>query len=173
MYNIELKAKTENANEVREILISRNAKFIGTDFQTDTYFIVNNGRLKLREGNIENSLIFYKRENLAGIKKSEIILYKSEPGSNLKSALMESLGILVEVKKEREIYFIENIKFYVDKVNGLGTFVEIEAIDKNETLGEVFLKKQCEEYASLFKIKDSDFIAESYSDLLIKSKVKL
>ena len=170
MFNIELKAKTENAEGVREVLKSRKAVFKGVDLQTDTYFKVNNGRLKLREGNIENSLIFYRRENVAGIKKSKIILYKSEPGSNLKSALTESMGILVEVKKEREIYFIENIKFHIDKVEGLGEFIEIEAIDKEETLGEEFLQKQCEEFAGLFKIKDSDYVAESYSDLLIESK---
>lgn len=36
---------------------------------------------------------------------------------------------LVVVDKMREIYFIDNVKFYFDKVEGFGIFVEIEVID--------------------------------------------
>ncbi len=61
--NIEIKAKSNNQDMIRKILQSKNADFKGVDHQIDTYFKVNVGRLKLREGNIENSLIHYQREN--------------------------------------------------------------------------------------------------------------
>ena len=32
--------------------------------------------------------------------------------------------------KKREIYFIHNVKFHIDNVKNLGTFIEIEAIDE-------------------------------------------
>ena len=64
--NIEIKAKSNNQDIIREILKSRNADFKGIDHQIDTYFKVNNGRLKLREGKIENHLIHYQRENKEG-----------------------------------------------------------------------------------------------------------
>ena len=68
--NIEIKAKCKFPNDVESALLSLNAKFIGIDHQIDTYFHSPNGRLKLREGIIENSLIFYERDNIPGPKKS-------------------------------------------------------------------------------------------------------
>lgn len=91
--NIEIKAKSADNNKIREILKSLNADFKGTDHQTDTYFNVNKGRLKLREGNIENHLIFYEREDKKGPKQSNVILYKSDPASSLKEILTNALGV--------------------------------------------------------------------------------
>jgi predicted adenylyl cyclase CyaB len=148
-------------------LTSSNADFKGVDYQIDTYFNVNNGRLKLREGNIENHLIYYSRENKSGPKKSNVILYKPNPVSNLKDVLTNSLETLVVVDKKREIYFINNVKFHLDDVNGLGTFVEIEAIDSDGSIGKEKLVSQCNYYSNLFQIKNEDLVAESYSDLLL------
>jgi len=166
--NIEIKAKSMNQDYVREILKSKNADFKGIDHQIDTYFNVPFGRLKLREGNIENSLIQYDRENKDGPKQSNVILYKSTPNSSLKEVLTKSLGILVAVDKQREIYFIDNVKFHIDVVKDLGTFVEIEAIDKNPSIGRDKLLEQCNYYLSIFKISNQDLISVSYSDLLLK-----
>src|SRR3989304_7677704 len=107
--NIEIKAKSNNQDAIREILKSKNADFKGIDHQIDTYFKVANGRLKLREGNIENHLIYYERTNKRGPKQSQILLYKSEPNSSLKEILTKSLGVLAVVDKTREIYFLDNV----------------------------------------------------------------
>ena len=56
--NIEIKAKCLNQIRIREIIKSHKADFKGIDHQIDTYFKVSSGRLKLREGNIENYLNF-------------------------------------------------------------------------------------------------------------------
>jgi len=166
--NIEIKARCTNHEKIREILKSRNADFKGTDHQIDTYFKVSRGRLKLREGNIENYLIYYERENKEGPKQSDIILFKSDPGSSLKSILVSANGILTVVDKEREIYFIENVKFHIDTVQELGTFMEIEAIDENGIIGKDQLLEQCNKYLKLFEIPESELLAVSYSDLLLK-----
>ncbi len=179
--NIEIKARSTHQDEIRNSLKSLNAHFTGVDHQVDTYFNVPSGRLKLREGNvvattlgdrsrvyIENCLIQYNRENQEGPKQSNVVLYKSTPRSTLKEALTKALGILVVVDKQREIYFIDNVKFHLDKVVDLGTFVEIEAIDKNPSIGRDKLLEQCESYESLFKISPEDLISVSYSDLLLK-----
>jgi predicted adenylyl cyclase CyaB len=167
--NIEIKAKCKDYSQIRNILHTLNADFKGVDYQTDTYFRVNNGRLKLREGNIENHLIFYQRENSSGLKQSDVILFKTEPSSSLKEILKQSLGVLVEVKKQREIYFIENVKFHLDYVESLGHFVEIEAIDLDGSIGKEKLHQQCQHYVDLFKLSTKDFISVSYSDMLLKS----
>jgi len=166
--NIEIKAKSTNQDKIREILKSKNANFKGTDHQIDTYFKVNLGRLKLREGNIENNLIHYNRENKEGPKQSDIVLFKSAPDSTLKELLTKALGILVVVDKQREIYFVDNVKFHVDTVKDLGTFVEIEAIDENESIGKEKLLEQCQFYLDLFQISKEDLISVSYSDLLLE-----
>lgn len=159
--NIEIKARSSDRNRIRKILTSSNADFKGIDYQIDTYFNINNGKLKLREGNIENHLIFYSRENKSGPKQSNVILYKPNPVSNLKDVLTNALETLVVVDKKREIYFINNVKFHLDDVNGLGTFVEIEAIDSDGSIGKEKLVGQCNYYSNLFQIKNEDLVAES------------
>lgn len=166
--NIEIKAKSASQDKIREILNSLKADFKGLDHQIDTYFNVSFGRLKLREGNIENYLIQYSREDKEGPKQSDVVLYKSTPSSSLKAILTKSLGVLTVVDKKREIYFIDNVKFHLDTVEGLGTFVEIEAIDKNPSIGREKLLEQCDYYLKLFKISKEDLISVSYSDLLLK-----
>ena len=170
--NIEIKAKCSNPDSIREVLKSHNANFEGTDHQIDTYFKVNEGRLKLREGNIENFLIFYSRADQAGPKQSDVILYKTEPNSPLKTALTQALGILVVVDKQREIYFIDNVKFHIDEVKDLGSFIEIEASNKDGLIGKEKLHEQCQHYMELLGISETNLLENSYSDMLLKPKTQ-
>ena len=62
--NIEIKACCAAPEEIREVLAEQGADFKGIDHQTDIYYKVPKGRLKLRQGNIENSLIFYSHLKL-------------------------------------------------------------------------------------------------------------
>ena len=166
---VEIKAKCDHPDKIRKILKSKNADFKGVDNQTDTYFKCNDGRLKLREGNIECNLIHYNRENKSGPKESHVTLYQPKRDSTLKDILKKSMGILVVVKKEREIYFIDNVKFHIDRVENLGSFVEIEAIDFTGDTEQEFLLKQCNEYLDLFNIQEDDLLSNSYSDMLLKA----
>lgn len=165
--NFEFKARTNKLSELETKLLELNPKFIGEDHQIDTYFKVSNGRLKLREGNIENSLIHYERENIAEAKSSKILLYQHTPNQTLKDILIKTLGVKVVVDKLRKIYFIENVKFHFDTLADLGTFVEVEAIDKDGSIGIEKLQAQCRKYADFFGIKDKDYVSESYSDLIL------
>lgn len=166
--NIEFKAKCSNPDHIRKILKSQNAEFKGTDNQIDSYFKVHSGRLKLREGNIETALIYYERKDKEGPKQSDVTLFHPDPSkvSPLKEILSKILGIKVIVDKEREIYFIDNVKFHIDSVKGLGSFMEVEAIDIDGTIGIKKLQEQCHYYLDLFKISKKDLISQSYSDLL-------
>jgi len=165
--NIEIKARCSAPDFVRSVLKKRKATFKGVDCQVDTYFNVANGRLKLREGNIENSLIHYTREDEVGPKKSAVTLYHPAENSTLKEILTNSLGILVIVEKTREIYFIDNVKFHIDTVDRLGTFVEIEAVDSSGAIAQETLQRQCEEFMNLLGIRAEDLINHSYSDMIV------
>ena len=151
--NVEIKARCKNSDKIRTILKQNNAECKGIDQQIDTYFIVPKGRLKLREGNIENNLIHYLRDDKSGPKQSNVTLFKADRNSNLKVTLSNALEILIVVKKKREIYFIE-----------------IEAIDEKDEFGKERLTRQCEQYLKLFNIKEDDLLKNSYSDMLLQKK---
>ena len=72
------------------------------------------------------------------------------------------------VRKKREIYYIDNVKFHIDDVPGLGFFIEIEAGNILADKTESELLDQCNFYLKEFGIKEEDLVAESYSDLLMK-----
>ena len=164
--NFEFKAKVDDLGYYEQRLSKLDPVFIGTDHQVDTYFKVQKGRLKLREGNIENSLINYNRENITGLKSSDIILYNFEPNPALKNILALQLGIKSVVSKTRNIYFIENVKFHFDKVENLGAFIEVEAIDTTGAYDVEYLQSQCEKYYDFFGIKKINLVDRSYSDLI-------
>ncbi len=166
--NYEFKASHPDIKAAEKKLLTMNPRFAGEDNQRDTYFNVADGRLKLREGNIENALIFYKREDKGAAKQSDIQLYKHEPDAALKDILTKVHGIKVVVDKKRRIYFIGNIKFHFDRVEGLGEFLEVEAINESGDIGIEKLKAQCNEYIAFFGIEEKDFMKDSYSDMLLK-----
>ena len=171
--NVEIKARCTNPENIRRYLLTNEAEFKGVDKQSDTYFNVPNGRLKLREGNIENNLIFYERTNQSGPKNSHFNLVKVEDARGLKEVLTKSNGVKVVVKKKREIYYISNVKFHIDEVPGLGSFVEIEAGNVFIDLSQNELKEQCDFYMTEFKIEPEDLIEVSYSDMLMNLTEKL
>ena len=166
--NIEIKARCADPDRIRNILKSNRADYEGTDYQTDTYFHVPRGRLKLRQGPIENSLIFYSRPDRAGPKEAKVNLYHFNDGLSLKDVLTKALDVLVTVRKKREIYFIKNVKFHIDQVENLGAFVEIEAIGTTHHISKEKLRGQCEQYMRLLAIAEEDLIDCSYSDLLMQ-----
>jgi len=170
--NFEFKARVNDLKKLEQKLLKLNPVFKGEDHQTDTYFNVPKGRLKLREGNIENALIYYEREDKATAKSADILLYKHNPDVLLKEILGRVNGVKVIVDKVRRIYFIENVKFHFDTLNELGTFIEVEAIDENgqKTLEE--LEKQCKKYFTFFDLRESDYVSKSYSDLILEKNKK-
>ena len=163
--NFEFKAKVVDTDWYEQKLLKLNPVFKGEDHQIDTYFKVPVGRLKLREGNIENALINYQRENTSDAKLSDIILYQHHPNKALKDILTLQFGILAIIDKKRRIYFVDNVKFHFDLVHGLGTFIEVEAIDDKEQFSIEELKAQCYKFFDFFELDKSNMIDKSYSDL--------
>lgn len=165
--NVEIKASCHNPAQVKATLEADGADFKGIDHQIDTYFKVPRGRLKLREGNIEGALIHYDRPDQEGPKQSDVTLFPTSTGSGLKEVLTKGLEILAVVDKKRAIYFIDNVKFHLDEVKELGSFVEIEAIDTTGKIGRQKLQDQCDYYINRLGIFSDDLLNNSYSDMLL------
>lgn len=166
--SFEIKARCSAPARIRKILRARGASFRGLDHQVDTYFRVPSGRLKFREGNIENALIYYKRVDRKNSKKCEAVLHPVKKGTFLKEILGRMLGVLVTVDKKREIFFLRNVKFHIDCVKRLGHFMEIEVFGPAQAAAK--LKKQCEFYQRLLGIRAEDLVADSYSDQLLRQQ---
>ncbi|HMG69430.1 MAG TPA: class IV adenylate cyclase, partial [Chitinophagaceae bacterium] len=162
--NIEIKATCRHPEFIRGYLEKNQADFKGTDLQVDTYFNVSQGRLKLREGNIENNLIYYERNDHTGAKESNFQLIPVTDTKGLKEILSKCCGIKVIVEKKREIYFIQNVKFHLDHIVGLGNFVEIEASDLHAPVSKEELQRQCNFYIKEFGLKEEELVPVSYSD---------
>ncbi len=166
--NIEIKAHCRRPERVRQVLREAGAVFRGTDEQTDVYFRVPKGRLKLRQGTIENALIFYERPDEAGPKRSDVFLYPAAESGLLREVLEKALGVLAVVRKRREIYFLKNIKFHLDSVEGLGDFAEIEVMDTEGSGDCEGLRRQCEDFMRRFGIETKDLLERSYSDMILE-----
>jgi len=164
--NVEIKARCHDPNGTVRRLLTLGARLEGVDAQTDVYYECRSDRLKLRRGAIENSLIGYHRPDESGASPSRVELVELPPDRAIDRVLAAALGRDVVVDKRRHILWIANVKFHVDDVAGLGTFVEIEAIDRDGGLGETRLREQCERYRRLLGIEEADLEARSYSDLL-------
>ena len=170
LLNFEFKAHLDDASHVRAALKRLRARFLGTDHQVDTYFRVPAGRLKIREGRIENSLIFYQRTNSARARRSNVEMMLLPRRNSVRAVLTRALGILAVVDKRREIYFVGNVKIHLDRVRGLGTFVEVEAMTRSGDIRKV--RAQAAKFQKLFAISPGDIVPLSYSDLILKKRTK-
>jgi predicted adenylyl cyclase CyaB len=171
LLNFEFKAHLRDAAHVRASLKRLRARLLGTDHQVDTYFRVPTGRLKVRAGRLENSLIFYQRTNSARARRSDVEMMLLPRRNSVRAILVRALGVLTVVDKRREIYFVGNVKIHLDRVRGLGTFVEIEAMTRSGDIRKV--RAQAARFQKLFAISPQDIVSLSYSDLILNKQPKL
>lgn len=166
MTNLEIKANCKDLKRIVGILNSLNVKFLSEGFQRDTYFKVSRGNLKLRETNTgEDYLIWYKRRKKAEPKLSEYYIYQTKKSQNLKNFLKNAFGEKIIIEKIRKIYLYKNVRIHLDRVKGLGNFIELEAVlskdgmDKESKGNMNFLvEKLC--------INKEDLLKSSYSEII-------
>jgi adenylate cyclase class 2 len=125
---IELKAKISDHTQLRKNLSAIGAQHVGTFQQSDLYFKVPEGRLKLREieGSRTAELIYYERENIPRPKRDEVFILRIQEPDELKNILNKILTPLASIKKFREIYQYQGTQIHLDTVKSLGKFVEFE-----------------------------------------------
>ena len=165
MKNLELKTYYQNLNKAKRICIDQGAKYAGILLQTDTFFNLDKGRLKLRNiNNKQFELIYYNRTNSKTEKISEYEIIRMQDEMPVKKILKEYLGIRGIVKKKRELYLYENVRIHLDTVRQLGRFLEFEIVCINAR----DLKKAPEKMKKLkkiFGISAKELISDSYIDM--------
>jgi predicted adenylyl cyclase CyaB len=88
----------------------------------------------------------------------------------VRAILSGALGVLAVVEKRREIYFVGNVKIHLDRVRGLGTFLEVEAMTRSGDIKKV--RAQAVKFQKLFAISPEDIVPQSYSDLILEKPAK-
>ncbi|MFM7487840.1 MAG: class IV adenylate cyclase [Cytophagales bacterium] len=156
-----IKARTKGFDGVRARLQQVGARCLGTDQQVDTYFATETGKLKLREGTIENLITHYQRVNEAGIEKTLVFCYDLNPTPQEVAALHSQFAVVGQVKKERTIYLLGIHKIHLDRLDG-DCFVEIESIDRHGAYTSQELKTLCWEMKEKLLIAEEDLVPTGY-----------
>jgi predicted adenylyl cyclase CyaB len=167
--NLELKLRLPDLAAVRRACAAV-AEPAGAMEQVDTYFHVPHGRLKLRESLQpsaagEATLIAYHRPDAADVRASEYHLVPVPHAAALKYALSAALGVRGVVRKRREVLMYHNVRIHLDEVEGLGTFLELEAVI-SEQADEAVSGARLNELCRRLGLRPGDGIAGSYADLL-------
>ena len=165
MTNIEIKARYADRERAEQILSSLGAGPAGVVQQKDTYFNVARGRPKLRQlAGDEGQLIYYRREDSSGPKRSDYeIAFTTEPEA-LRDMLRTVLGSWAEVEKTRQVWLWENVRIHLDDVKGLGQFVELEAVTDEKGVAESH--QRVETLMRALEIQNDQLVEGSYGDLL-------
>jgi adenylate cyclase, class 2 len=167
--NLELKCRRTSCEELHGLARALGARFDATLNQTDTYFHVPTGRLKLREINgIRAELIQYERPDEQGDRWSSYrVVPVVEPG-NIAAALGQALGVRCVVRKKRDLYLYKTARIHIDEVDGLGSFLEFEVVETPAAEAEALMG----ELRLAFRVQSEEVIAGSYGELLESKKVE-
>ncbi len=136
--------------------------------QRDTFFAAAHGKLKLREQPPKAWLIHYARgagDGALMLSRYEIVVV-AEPGRT-RTMLAAALGVLAEVRKHRTLLTRRNVRLHLDRVDGLGSFGEIEAVLDDKASIET-ARAEIDELLSTLGIGAADLIDVSYFELMVR-----
>jgi homotetrameric cytidine deaminase len=170
MRNVELKARDPDPARTLERALAIGAEQIGEIRQRDTYFAGARGRLKLREQDTDgpplfDELIEYSRPDSTHARTSTYRRVPVADAAPLREALDAAYGATATVTKRRLLLLWEGVRIHLDEVEGLGSFLEIEALadpgsDLDAEHGKV------ERLRAELGIEDAHLVARSYADLI-------
>jgi adenylate cyclase, class 2 len=163
---VEIKARCPDLEHARELIQGWGAKLLGRENQSDTFYNVPSGRLKLRVSSAEKLLIGYDRPDQPGPKHCVVDLYPAEYPEMLDAVLSARLGIRIIVRKDRERWLLDNVKFHLDRVEQLGEFIEIEILGKRGVDTVEGLRTLCDNYMDKLGIRQDELIDCAYADML-------
>jgi homotetrameric cytidine deaminase len=170
--NVELKARDPEPEKTLAAALRHGAADQGVLHQRDTYFAARDGRLKLREERAGDAhdwtaqLIAYARADEAAARTSAYHLVDVPDAGALTAALDVSLGTVVVVEKVRRLLVWEDVRIHLDTVDGLGTFIELEAVaPAGSDLGDEH--RRVAELREVLGMADDRVVAVGYAALLL------
>jgi predicted adenylyl cyclase CyaB len=166
--NLELKARDPAPERSVQVCEELGAESGGVLRQRDVYFNVPRGRLKLRSQNDGiGQLIAYERPDRPGVRPSAYRIVSVPDAGELEAALTETLGVVAEVRKMRRLFLHDGVRIHLDSVEGLGRFIELEAVVGGDDRGS--RERILEELRLALEVKAADLVGGSYCDLRARS----
>ena len=165
MENVEIKIRLDGFAQIQTKLGQMRARKCGVLVQCDTYFTCPEGRLKLREfPGKPAQLIFYRRLETGARRLSQFHILRVPRPDEFKAFIRKVLPVKVVVSKRRILYYFKSARIHLDRVRGLGTFLEIESEVRR---GRASARKLLGQLLKDLGISAKDCIRQSYSDLLL------
>lgn len=166
--NVEIKARLDDIEKTRRLVAAVADRGPETLVQTDTFFKVDDGRLKLREfSGAEAELIHYRRPDATGPTESQ---YSRVPVSNiqgLKALLSRTLGVVGCVRKTRSVYWVGRTRIHLDDVQALGNFLELEVVLREQEQSNAGVR-EAEDLMDRLGIEENALVPDAYLDLLLR-----
>ncbi|XP_063543960.1 uncharacterized protein LOC134752260 [Cydia strobilella] len=173
MRNVEIKARITDYENICKVAAELSQSEGTVIKQDDTFYRVNDGRLKMRfYADSSATLVRYDRDNDGGPKLCnyellEFSANESEKALLLDSMLRKCLGARGRVVKERKLFMVGQTRVHIDTVQDLGHFMELEVVLRPEqTLEEG--QAIARDLQTKLGVKDEDLIECAYVDLLDK-----
>ncbi len=127
--NIEIKLRIGPADTLAARLRQLGATDAGVLEQRDLFFAVPRGRLKLRlQPGQPAQLIHYERADAAMLRPSDYRIVEVQDAAALHDLLAAAGVERGEVRKCRHLFRLDNVRIHLDQVDGLGSFLELEAV---------------------------------------------
>lgn len=164
--NIEIKARVRDFEGLCRRAEALSDAPLQVLHQQDTFFITEQGRLKLRLLAPDRAqLIYYLRSDQGGPKRSDYHIFETSDPENLKRVLELAYGIRGVVKKTRYLYMVGQTRVHVDDVIGLGQFMELEVVmqaGQSDAEGQAI----AESLMASLGVEREDLIEGAYMDML-------
>ena len=164
--NVEIKARVRDFAET-----SRRAQGLADSGifeidQRDVFFHARQGRLKLRNLSSEQAeLIYYERPDETGPTTSDYVKVLGAEGAALEEALTRALGVRGEVRKSRKVFMVGRTRIHLDRVDGLGDYLELEVVlEEGEEASEG--EKVAMDLMQKLGVEQDDLVDGAYIDLL-------
>ena len=165
--NVEVKARVDSV----EALLPRARALADGDAerieQDDTFFACAQGRLR-DFGDGSGELIHYERADAEGPMLSEYICAATSDPMALRQALTRALGAVGRVRKRRLLLLAGQTRIHLDRVEGLGDFLELEVVlreGQSEEDGAAIADALCAQLG----LEPSQRLAEAYLELLSRA----
>ncbi|MDH0683824.1 class IV adenylate cyclase [Achromobacter animicus] len=127
--NVEIKARVDSLDAIEHLAAALSGQEPAFIDQDDTFFTCANGRLKLRAfADGSGELIFYQRADDSGPKESFYVISPTDEPDTLREALSHAYGVIGRVKKHRTVFMAGRTRIHLDRVEGLGEFLELEVV---------------------------------------------
>src|SRR3954468_23920419 len=165
--NIEIKARIENVATMTPKVAELASEGPLEIAQDDTFFASDTGRLKLRAfSNDAGELIFYQRANQSGPKESFYLRSPTSSPGILRESLSLAYGQIGRIRKYRTLFLVGRTRVHLDRVEGLGHFLELEVMLVGDEPAEQGIR-EAGELMDQLGIQPAQLIEGAYLDLML------